>query len=130
MIHVSHTTAEDRTVSVDVREATVRDRMRRAALTQTVVLSGEIGKQPSVSNIVEDLLHFNAFPSCVACSQDMADSENVDLQLDTMTFDDFLNLPDQFVAKWLAAVFELNSTWKDTDLVPPMRPSRKPGKTK
>jgi hypothetical protein len=60
----------------------------------------------------------------------MADSENVDLQLDTMTFDDFLNLPDQFVAKWLAAVFELNSTWKDTDLVPPMRPSRKPGKTK
>ena len=123
---ISHTTAEGRTVTAIVREALVRDRLRRARLAQQSIKAVVLDED----DVVGGLLRLNSYPSCVGCTVELRDSDNPDRAIDDLSFDDFLDLPDEFLIKWTAEAFKLNPGWKDLDTGPRATPSSKQGKHK
>lgn len=127
MIHVEHTTNDGRVVSVDVFEAEVRHNLRRAALIRKAV--NEVSHSEEFDALA-DIIKTNTYPACVAASTNYQDSKYPDRAVDVMTFEEFIEIPDIFSAKWAEAVFRLNPGWSAMKLVPQMTPSGKPKRSK
>ena len=123
---VTHTTAEGRKTSVNVHEATIGDKLHRGTMMQDSIKQ-YAGSQ---SNVLEGVVRYHVFPTCAACSTDLTDSELGDISPDSMTFEQFAQLPEQFVEKWVKAAFDLNPGWRDAEVLPRMRPSAKHESTK
>lgn len=123
---VKHTTAEGRTVTAEVVEGTVRDNLRRAEIMRAEVeaMKAEAEETGEVqSMVITNLLRLNAYPSCMACTRSFTDSDKPDLDFEQFTFEDYLDIPDQFLTKWTTKVFELNPGWSESNLGPRVRPS-------
>ena len=127
MILVKHETAEGRLCSVEVWEGTLGDKLRRSRMVQETVRR-QRGTNPE--DVIEGLIELHTFPSCLACSRNLSDSDDHLLEIEGLTFADFCTLPEQFIEKWAKAVFEINPGWKDDSFFPLMRPSKKGDKTK
>ncbi len=121
-MNVKHTTVDGRKVEARVVEGTVRDNLRRAQIMRAEL---EQTREEQVEvMVIQNLLRINTFPSCVAATAELKDSDHPDLSINDLTFDMFLDLPDQFLTKWTAQVFEYNPGWSDDNVGPQVRPSR------
>lgn len=113
---VTHTTAEGRKVSVDVFEGTLRDNLNRTKVMRVELLVMKDDNEEVM--VLENLLRLNTYPACIAGSRNYQDSEYPDRVVEGMTFDQFLDIPDQFLTKWADATFTLNPGWSSESLVP------------
>lgn len=132
-MNVSHTTAEGRKVTARVVEGTVRDSLDRARIMRAELKQMQEAKDDDGDvkfMVIENLLRLNAFPSCKAATAEYHDSDRADLSIEDMEFDDFLGIPDQFLAKWTAKVFELNPGWSEDNVGPRVRPPSKTEQSK
>lgn len=118
---VSHETADGRTVSVVVREGTLRDKLKRASMIQGLTKEGQ-REGEEWSGIVADIVMLDMYPSCIASSAEYKDSQYPGRTVESMSFDEFMDIPGQLLEKWAEAVFELNPDWKVANLVPQLMP--------
>lgn len=91
---------------VTVRRATVRDGLERGSLISRAV---EKPQEDEIAQTAAVVL----YPSAVACSDfELVDaSEKVDREGKYITLDYFLSLPEDFMNRWLEAVYALNPHW-------------------
>lgn len=130
-MNVKHVTAEGREVSALVTEATVRDGLRRADIMRLEVQAMRTAEEGEARfMVIENLLRLNAYPSCIAATAEFSDSKRKDLDVGSMTFEDFLDVPEQFLTKWTEKVFELNPAWKEDAVGPWARPPIKTERSK
>lgn len=127
---VNHTTADGRKLSVEVREATVRDMLLRTTHMQSGVVDAQAAEDADQPELFRGLMRLNTFPSCVSCSTSFQDSEDPEMTLDAVTFEVFLGVPQQFMTKWVEKAYELNPSWSPEAVVPQVRPSDEPEKNK
>lgn len=125
MIKVEHTTAEGRQLSVTVFEANVRHNIVRTRRMRDCIRN-----RSEQQDVLEDLIKFNTYPACVAAAMDYSDSDNPEQTVESMEYEQFLDIPDLFMEKWAHAVFKLNPGWSAAGLVPQETPSGVPKRNK
>ena len=130
MILVKHETAEGRKCSVEVSEGTLAAKLQRGKHIQQIVRAQRAAGEDTPTDVFSSLVELHTYPSCVACSQNLTDTEDEFVRVDDLSFEQFTKMPDQFVEKWATAAFELNPGWQEDTVFPLMRPSSLPVNSK
>lgn len=105
-------TLDDRVVTLTIVRATTRIGVAR------YLLAGE-GNRVNETETDEALkiLRLIIYPNCISCTTSV---EGMDWPI---TFDQFVDLPEDFVDKWLEAVYTMNPHWQGPEVAEKNAPS-------
>lgn len=114
---------EEYDVAIFVRRATLLDGMERSVMIASAlrargvelgdVEAPEEDAAPSIE-VSKSFLELYTFPNCVACTSEVRNAKEASKlvpPVEDLTFEEFINLPEQLAMMWVEAAVELNPRW-------------------